>query len=171
MTSHPIKSVKFDKKGECVKCFVSMTFQWFLNPFLDNVPILYPLKTLKNLRFPGVFRIYKTRVLFINGFSIDSYKTLNENSKWKFIDYLYACKSLKDKVKRNFVNFITLRRYFFWKTYVPILLQNIFFRFKPPIFPRYSWQIREQTLPQSYDSCNCKTCRKMQLVNKNTFLK
>ena len=84
MTSHPIKSVKFDKKGECVKCFVSMTFQWFLNPFLDNVPILYPLKTLKNLRFLGVFRIYKTGALFINGFSTDSYKTLNENCKWIF---------------------------------------------------------------------------------------
>ena len=145
MISHPLNLVKFDKKGEWVKCFVSMTFQWFLNPLLNIVPILYPLKTQKNFRFPGVFRVYKTEALFISGFSTDSYKTLNKNCKWMFCwspVYLATCtckKSLKNKVKRNFVNFITLRRYFFSKKNVPILLQNIFFRLKPSIFSCYSW--------------------------------
>ena len=30
-----------------------------IKPFLSNVPIIYPLKTLKNERFSGVFRGYK----------------------------------------------------------------------------------------------------------------
>ena len=34
-----------------------------LNPFLANVPILYPLKTPENQRFSGVFRWYKMGTL------------------------------------------------------------------------------------------------------------
>ena len=34
-----------------------------INPFLANVPILYPLKTPENLWFSGVFRGYKIGTL------------------------------------------------------------------------------------------------------------
>ena len=34
-----------------------------LNPFLANVPILYPLKTPENQKFSGVFRGYKMGTL------------------------------------------------------------------------------------------------------------
>ena len=117
-----------------------MTFQWFLNPLLDIVPILYPLKTQENFRFPGVFRVYKTEALFISGFSTDSYKTLNKNCKSMFCwspVYLATCtckKSLENKVKRNFVNFITLRRYLFSKKNVPILLQIFSSGWSRPFF-------------------------------------
>ena len=38
-----------------------------LNPFLANVPILYPLKTPENLWFSEVFRGYKMGTLARNG--------------------------------------------------------------------------------------------------------
>ena len=38
-----------------------------LNPFLANVSILYPLKTLVNQRFSGIFREYKIGKLARNG--------------------------------------------------------------------------------------------------------
>ena len=34
-----------------------------VNPILANVPILYPLKTPENQRFPGIFRGYKMGTL------------------------------------------------------------------------------------------------------------
>ena len=37
-----------------------------INPFLANVPILYPLKTPENLWFSGVFRRYKMGTLVRN---------------------------------------------------------------------------------------------------------
>ena len=37
-------------------------------PFLSEVFTLYPLKTLENLRFPGVFREYKMGTLARKGF-------------------------------------------------------------------------------------------------------
>ena len=37
------------------------------NPFLANVPILYPLKTLENQRFFAIFRGYDMRTLPRNG--------------------------------------------------------------------------------------------------------
>ena len=39
----------------------------WVNPFPDNVPILYPLKAPENQKFPGVFGGYKTRTLAENG--------------------------------------------------------------------------------------------------------
>ena len=36
------------------------------NPFLANVPILYPLKTPENQRFSGVFREHKMGILARN---------------------------------------------------------------------------------------------------------
>ena len=42
----------------------------FLNPFLTNVPILYPLERPENQRFSGVFRGYKIRTLTRNGLVI-----------------------------------------------------------------------------------------------------
>ena len=38
-----------------------------LNPFLANIPILYPLKTPENLWFSGVFRRYEMGTLAKNG--------------------------------------------------------------------------------------------------------
>ena len=38
-----------------------------INPFLANVPILYPLKTPENRRFSDVFRGYKLGTLATNG--------------------------------------------------------------------------------------------------------
>ena len=38
-----------------------------INPFLANVPILYPLKAPENQRFSGVFRGYKIGTLARNG--------------------------------------------------------------------------------------------------------
>ena len=37
-----------------------------LDPFLANVPILFPLKTLENQMFSRVFRRYKMRILARN---------------------------------------------------------------------------------------------------------
>ena len=37
-----------------------------INPFLANVPILYPLKTPENQRFSGVFRAYKMGTLALS---------------------------------------------------------------------------------------------------------
>ena len=37
------------------------------NPFLANVPILYPLKTPENFWFSGIFRGYKIGTLARNG--------------------------------------------------------------------------------------------------------
>ena len=37
-----------------------------LNPFLANVPILFPLKTLENQRFSRVFKRYKMGILARN---------------------------------------------------------------------------------------------------------
>ena len=44
-----------------------------LNPFLANVPVLYPLKALENLWFFGVFRGYKMGTLARNGLSFTKY--------------------------------------------------------------------------------------------------
>ena len=38
-----------------------------INPFLANVPILYPLKTPESLWFSGLFREYKMGKLARNG--------------------------------------------------------------------------------------------------------
>ena len=40
---------------------------FLLNPFLANIPILYPLKTPENQRLSGVFRGYKMQTLARNG--------------------------------------------------------------------------------------------------------
>ena len=42
-------------------------FRRSINPFLPNVPILYPLKTPKKQRFSGVFKGYKVGTLARNG--------------------------------------------------------------------------------------------------------
>ena len=39
----------------------------YVNPFLPNIPILYPLKIPENVRFSGVFRGYKMGKLARNG--------------------------------------------------------------------------------------------------------
>ena len=41
--------------------------QRLINLFLVNIPILYPLKTLENRWFSGVFRGYKMETLARNG--------------------------------------------------------------------------------------------------------
>ena len=47
--------------------FSSYFLHFLFNPFLANVPILYPLKTLKNLWFFGIFSGYKMGTLARNG--------------------------------------------------------------------------------------------------------
>ena len=45
-----------------------------LNPFLANVPILYPLKIIESQRFSGVFKGCKIRTLARNGLKITYYQ-------------------------------------------------------------------------------------------------
>ena len=45
----------------------------YFNPRLANVPILYPLKTLGNQRFSGVFRGYKMGTLARKGWKLTYY--------------------------------------------------------------------------------------------------
>ena len=40
-----------------------------INPFLTNIPLLYPRKTSKNLRFSDVFREYRSGTVAENGLS------------------------------------------------------------------------------------------------------
>ena len=44
------------------------------NPFLANVPILYPLKTAENIWFSGFFRGYKIGAMPGNGLKVQSCK-------------------------------------------------------------------------------------------------
>ena len=48
----------------------------YLNPFLANVPILYPLKTPENLWFSGVFRGYKMGAFARNWFNVSFLSSL-----------------------------------------------------------------------------------------------
>ena len=61
---------------------IHSTRRWQSNfkPFLDNVPILDPLKTLENSQFSGVFMGYKMRTQARNGKSITTWPSLFTNS-------------------------------------------------------------------------------------------
>ena len=50
-----------------VQKFVIFYIQQMFNPFLANVPFLYPLKTQENQKFSCVFRGYKMGILARNG--------------------------------------------------------------------------------------------------------
>ena len=65
------------------------------NPFLANVPILYPLKTPENLWFSSVFRGYKMGTLARNGFKKSIIAYLNINSIRNNFDFLV------DKIEKN----------------------------------------------------------------------
>ena len=57
------------------------------NPFLTNVPLLYPLKTSENLRFSDDFRGYRRGTLVENGLT-RSFKDPSANKymlKFKFV--------------------------------------------------------------------------------------
>ena len=60
-----------------------INLDYYLNPFLANVPILYPLKTPENLWFSGVFRGYKIGTLAGNGLIYKGIKKEIENIKYK----------------------------------------------------------------------------------------
>ena len=47
-------------------CLGSRCFSVDINPFLTNIPILYPLKIPENQRFSGDFRGYKMEALAKN---------------------------------------------------------------------------------------------------------
>ena len=47
--------------------FIYFAFLLFFNPFSTNVRLIYPLKTLENLRFSDVFREYRSGTLFEDG--------------------------------------------------------------------------------------------------------
>ena len=53
-----------------------------INPFPTNVPLLYPLRTSKNLRFSDIFRGYKSGTLAENGLikSISMFTGVLQNS-------------------------------------------------------------------------------------------
>ena len=53
----------------CKKIFNCIKYLQLLNPFQANVPFLYPLKTLENLRLSDVFRGYRKGALAWNGLS------------------------------------------------------------------------------------------------------
>ena len=53
---------QFKNIWQCLSTYIT-----FFNPFLANVPTLYPLKTPENLCFLGVFRGYKMGTLGRNG--------------------------------------------------------------------------------------------------------
>ena len=57
-------------------------FDLMFNPFLVNVPILYPLKTPENLWFSGVFRGYKMGTLERNGLTHLSVNAYQNNHKF-----------------------------------------------------------------------------------------
>ena len=61
----------------CVSVINRNIFRRIVNPFLANVPILYPLKTPENLWFSGVFKGYKMGTLARYGLScLDLYSSL-----------------------------------------------------------------------------------------------
>ena len=62
-----------------------------LNPFLANVPILYPLKTPKNLWFCGVFRGYKMGTLARNGL-MNTYLMLFQFTYASVVSMFHSCK-------------------------------------------------------------------------------
>ena len=55
-----------------------------MGPFLAIVPILYPLKTLENLRFSGIFRGYKMRTLARSRLTLIETLQLNCKSVFRF---------------------------------------------------------------------------------------
>ena len=64
-----ISTNRFTKKIDCFQDHrnISFLFLRHINPFLANVPALYPLKTPENIWFSGVFRGYKMGKLTSNG--------------------------------------------------------------------------------------------------------
>ena len=57
----------------CLYCGGPFSCDLF-NPFLTNVPLLYPMKTLENRRFSDVFRGYRSGTFVENGliFNVES---------------------------------------------------------------------------------------------------
>ena len=51
-----------------------MGLMLFINPFMANAPILYPLKTPENQRFSGIFRHYKMETLPRNGLRLQCFQ-------------------------------------------------------------------------------------------------
>ena len=84
-----------------------MTTNYLINPFLANIPILYPLKTPENQRFCGVFRGYKMETLAGNGLNTN----IKGTTKLYFTHYPHEVIMLFKRV------YISL--YF-----IPILLEN-----------------------------------------------
>ena len=57
-------------KFDIISVSLSITDIWSnsqINLFSTNASFLYPLETLENLRFSGIFRGYKTGTFVING--------------------------------------------------------------------------------------------------------
>ena len=74
------------------------------NPFLANVPNLYPLKTLENLWFSGVFRGYEMGTLTRNGLP-EHVHTRNVFSKNDFVFQMYKIYLGIMNLTTNIVNF------------------------------------------------------------------
>ena len=54
--------------GNLGNCYIVEFFnaKYWINPYSTNVPLLYLLKTLENLRFSDVFRGYRSETLVEN---------------------------------------------------------------------------------------------------------
>ena len=59
----------------------SFRAEFFINPFLANVPILYPLKTPENQRFSGVFKGFKMGTFARNALKLED----NESENKRFV--------------------------------------------------------------------------------------
>ena len=65
-----------------INSILADVFIWYslINPILKNILILYPMKTHENLRFSGVFRVYKMGLLVI-GLILLYYLTIIEDKE------------------------------------------------------------------------------------------
>ena len=59
--------VLYQETHECKENKNTLLHRYKISQFLASVPILHPLKTLGNLWFSGVFRVYNTRTFASNG--------------------------------------------------------------------------------------------------------
>ena len=62
------------------------------NPYSTNVPLLYPLKTSKNLGFSDVFRGYRSGTLVENGLTVNEYARnfIYKDQDWMLIPNHYT---------------------------------------------------------------------------------
>ena len=78
-----------------------MTCFSVLNPFLANVPILYPLRTPENFWFSGVFRGYKMGTLARNGLRCGNLGSQHLGKTWKTQGNFLENQSAQGKLRKH----------------------------------------------------------------------